>query len=131
MSQPADVAERTLVGNRWVLVGGVGYLLEWVAIIWVGALGIGETVVRGVSANELLDTYSGHVDALTTMAGWFSVVLLFRILLFIGLRQSLVDSGYRHPLAYAETLLVPAAVGRYTLHPHGPDRVRVVKALVR
>ena len=42
MSQPADVAERTLVGNRWVLVGGVGYLLEWVAIIWVGALGIGE-----------------------------------------------------------------------------------------
>jgi hypothetical protein len=98
MSQPANVAERTLVGNRWVLVGGVGYLLEWVAIIWVGALGIGETVVRGASASELLDTYSDHVDALTTMAGWFSVVLLFRILLFIGLRQSLVDSGYRHPL---------------------------------
>lgn len=40
-------------------------------------------------------------------------------------------AGYRHSLAYAETLLVPAAVGRYTLHPHGPDRVRVVKALVR
>ena len=76
----------------------MGYLLEWVAIIWVGALGVGETVVRGASANELLDTYSGHVDALTTMAGWFSLVLLFRILLFIGLRQSLVDSGYRHPL---------------------------------
>ena len=85
--ESAAVAERTLVGNRWVLVGGVGYLLEWVAIIWVGALGIGETVVRGASADKLLDTYDGNVDALTTMAGWFSLVLLFRILLFIGLRR--------------------------------------------
>ena len=98
MSQSAAVAERTLVGNRWVLVGGIGYLLEWVAIIWVGALGVGETVVRGTSADDLLDSYVGHVDALTTMAGWFSLVLLFRILLFIGLRQALADSGYRHPL---------------------------------
>ena len=98
MSQSAAVAERTLVGNRWVLVGGIGYLLEWVAIIWVGVLGVGETVVRGTSANDLLDSYSGHVDAVTTMAGWFSLVLLFRILLFIGLRQALADSGYRHPL---------------------------------
>ena len=40
-------------------------------------------------------------------------------------------AGDRHPLAYAETLLVPAAVGAYRVHPHGPDRVRVVKALVR
>jgi mannose-6-phosphate isomerase class I len=40
-------------------------------------------------------------------------------------------TGYRHPLVYAETLLVPAAVGRYRLHQHGPSRVRVVKALVR
>jgi mannose-6-phosphate isomerase class I len=40
-------------------------------------------------------------------------------------------SGHRHPLAYAETLLVPAAVGRYRLHQLGPSRVRVVKALVR
>ena len=39
--------------------------------------------------------------------------------------------GYRHPLAYAETLLVPAAVGQYTLRRHGDARVRVVKALVR
>jgi hypothetical protein len=98
MSQSAAVAERTLVGNRWVLVGGVGYLLEWVAIIWVGALGVGETVVRGASVADLKDAYVDHVDALTTMAGWFSLVLLFRILLFIGLRQALADSGYRHPL---------------------------------
>ena len=90
--------ERTLVGNRWVLVGGVVYLLEWVAIIWVGALGIGETVVRGGSLDDLREAYVGHQDALTSMAGWFALVLLFRILLFIGLRQALEDSGYRHPL---------------------------------
>ncbi len=98
MSQAAAVSERTLVGNRWVLVGGIVYLLEWVAIIWVGALGVGETVIRGASPDDLLDSYVGHVDALTTMAGWFALVLLFRILVFIGLRQALADSGYRHPL---------------------------------
>ncbi len=87
-----------LVGNRWVLVGGVGYLLEWVAIAWVGALGVGETVTRGASASDLTESYVDHVDAVTSMAGWFSIVLLFRILLFIGLRQALSDSGYRHPL---------------------------------
>lgn len=36
-----------------------------------------------------------------------------------------------HPLTYAETLLVPAAVGRYVLRSRGSSRVRVVKALVR
>jgi mannose-6-phosphate isomerase class I len=40
-------------------------------------------------------------------------------------------AGYRHPLAYAETLLVPAAVGAYTVHRQGEEPVRVVKALVR
>ncbi len=35
-----------------------------------------------------------------------------------------------HHLAYAETLVIPAAVGEYTLTRLGPDRVRVVKAAV-
>lgn len=41
------------------------------------------------------------------------------------------EDGHRHTLAYAETLTVPAAVGRYTLRRLGSGRVRVVKALVR
>jgi mannose-6-phosphate isomerase class I len=41
------------------------------------------------------------------------------------------ESGMSHSLAYAETLVVPASVGRYTLRPVGTDRVRVVKSLVR
>jgi mannose-6-phosphate isomerase class I len=39
--------------------------------------------------------------------------------------------GRSHPLAYAETLLVPASVGSYVLRPRGRHRVRIVKALVR
>lgn len=40
-------------------------------------------------------------------------------------------AGHRHTLTYAETLVVPAAVGAYTLHRRGRDPVRLVKALVR
>jgi mannose-6-phosphate isomerase class I len=39
-------------------------------------------------------------------------------------------AGRPHSLVYAETLVVPAAVGRYTLRPLGPGGARVVKALV-
>jgi mannose-6-phosphate isomerase class I len=38
---------------------------------------------------------------------------------------------HAHPLAYAETLVVPASVGPYTLHPTGSQPVRIVKSLVR
>jgi mannose-6-phosphate isomerase class I len=39
--------------------------------------------------------------------------------------------GPVHPLTYAETLIVPAAVGTYRLRRIGDQRVRLVKALVR
>jgi mannose-6-phosphate isomerase class I len=39
--------------------------------------------------------------------------------------------GSPYVLAYAETLVVPAAVGPYRMHPVGDRQVRVVKALVR
>ncbi|MGW5349764.1 class I mannose-6-phosphate isomerase [Streptomyces sp. NPDC004031] len=41
------------------------------------------------------------------------------------------ESGDRHRLAYAETLVVPASVGRYTLSGIGGTPVRLVKSLVR
>jgi mannose-6-phosphate isomerase class I len=40
-------------------------------------------------------------------------------------------AGHRHDLAYAETIVVPAAVGPYQLHRFGSAPVRVVKSLVR
>jgi mannose-6-phosphate isomerase class I len=41
------------------------------------------------------------------------------------------ESGNSHVIAYAETLLLPAAIGRYRVRRLGSERVRVVKALVR
>lgn len=40
-------------------------------------------------------------------------------------------NGTTHVLAYAETLVVPAAVGAYRVRRIGPERVRLVKSLVR
>ncbi|MEV0811196.1 hypothetical protein [Micromonospora sp. NPDC050200] len=40
-------------------------------------------------------------------------------------------AGDEHLLAYAETLVIPAAVGQYTLARIGEERVQVVKSLVR
>lgn len=42
-----------------------------------------------------------------------------------------VHGDGEHPLAYAETLLVPAAVGRYRIVNRGQRPARVVKAFVR
>jgi mannose-6-phosphate isomerase class I len=39
--------------------------------------------------------------------------------------------GIRHSLAYAETIVIPAAVGAYSVRNAGPGPVRLVKALVR
>ncbi|WP_110499510.1 hypothetical protein [Arthrobacter livingstonensis] len=80
------------------MAGAVLYLMELLAIIWGGIAGVGTSTVRGAALAEVLSTYAGHADVVYAMAGWFSVILLGRILLFIGLRQVLVDSGHRPPL---------------------------------
>ena len=95
---PSSSTSSGLVGNRWVLVGGLLYLLEWVAIFGVGAVGVQAFVTRGSSGAELLATYAGHPDAMFAMAGWFAIALLGRILVFIGLRQALADSRRSHLL---------------------------------
>jgi hypothetical protein len=112
-------ARGTLVGNRWVLVGGVTYLLEWVAIIWAGVAGLGEVALRGSSTDDLLEAYTGHENAAWAMAGWFAVVLLGRILVFVGLRHALADSGHGHPLmdfaAAAAAVSVTLEIASYGL----------------
>lgn len=59
---------------------------------------MGTRVQCGAAAEDILATYAGNEDAVYAMAGWFAVVLLGRVLLFIGLRQALADSWRRHPL---------------------------------
>jgi hypothetical protein len=84
-----------LVGNRLVLAGAVLYLLEWVAII---AANVGAPVGAEQSTQHLLTAYDGRVQALGWASGWFAVVLLGRVLIVIGLRTALADSGRPHPL---------------------------------
>lgn len=83
-------SKRSLVGNRLVLIGGVVYLLEWVAII---AAHVNAPLGGAATAAEVASAYTGSTDAYAWAAGWFSVVLLGRILLMIGLREALADSG--------------------------------------
>lgn len=88
-------ARRGLAGNRYVLAGAVVYLMEWVAIIGSGLAGVTSTATVDESVEGLLDSYTGHADAVAFMAGWFALCLLGRILIFIGIRASLTDSGLR------------------------------------
>jgi hypothetical protein len=84
-----------LVGNRIVLVGAVLYLLEWVAIITGN---ISAPVGADHSASAALAAYAGHAQTFGWAAGWFSVVLLGRVLIVAGLRTALRDSGRPQPL---------------------------------
>ena len=45
--------------------------------------------------------------------------------------EIVTEAGVTHRLSYAETIVVPAAVGGYRLRRRGDDPVLVVKALVR
>jgi hypothetical protein len=99
-----------LVGNRWVLIGAIVYLLEWVAIVWAGVVGVDALVTRGTGTSDLHGSYDGHADAVASMAGWFAVVLLGRVLIFIGLRHAFAESGYRHPLLDLAVVAAAASV---------------------
>lgn len=81
-----------------MLTGAVLYLLEWVAIIWTGILGVQEIATVGTSGGDILASYQGNEDAVALMAGWLSVVLLGRILLIVGLKTSLAASRRPHPV---------------------------------
>ncbi|HET7377600.1 MAG TPA: class I mannose-6-phosphate isomerase [Anaerolineae bacterium] len=48
-----------------------------------------------------------------------------------GDQISIEWAGGRHPLRYAETIVIPAAVGHYTLHHDSAGVAKVVKAFVR
>lgn len=85
-----------LVGNRLVLAGAVVYLLEWVAII--GAH-IDAPFSPGTASSKVLQGYVGNADAFGWAAGFWSVVMLGRILIVVGLRKGLDDSARPHALS--------------------------------
>ncbi len=105
MSETAS--PRALVGNRLVLVGGVLYLLEWVAIL---AAPVAAPVGADAGAEQITSAYAGNTTALAWAAGWLSVVLLGRVLLLVGLRAALRDSGRPHVLMDLAVLAMLASV---------------------
>lgn len=95
-----------LVGNRLVLVGAILYLLEWVAII---AAHLDAPLGADTSTSHVASAYGAHPQLWGWAAGWFSVVLLGRILIMTGLRSALSDSDRSHPLM--EIAVAAMAVG--------------------
>jgi hypothetical protein len=87
----------TVAGNRLVLAGAVVYFLEWVAII--GAGGIDVLFAPGTAPAHVLQGYAGQSDAFGWAAGWFSVVLLGRVLFAVALRDGLRRAGGDDPVA--------------------------------
>lgn len=119
---------RPLVGNRLVLIGALLYLLEWVAII---AAKVDPPLGADASTRDLVAAYDG-VQSLAWAAGWFSVVLLGRVLIMVGLRTALDRSGRDHPLmglavaAMLASVVVEIATyaivsGAAWAHAHGSD----------
>ena len=84
-------------GNRMALAGVILYFCEWVGI--VGAGGINVLFAPGTSPAKVLDGYAGQSNAFAWAAGWFSVVLLGRVLFVIGVRQGLRSSDHDGPMA--------------------------------
>ena len=99
-----------LVGNRMMLAGALLYLLEWVAIIWTNSKGVAASVAIGTSAADLIPSFKGNETALTMMAGWFSLVLIGRILIIIGLKNALTASDRSHPIMEFAVVMMAISV---------------------
>lgn len=84
-----------LVGNRLALAGAVLYLLEWVAIAFIAEL---PTDRLGDDAGAIAAAYEGEATAMALAAGWFSFVLLGRVLFVAAVRRAFHDSGRRSAL---------------------------------
>lgn len=97
----------SLEGNRLVLLGALLYFCEWVAII--GAGGIDVLFKPGTDPASVLQAYTGNGNAFAWAAGWFSVVLVGRVVFVVGVRHGLTRSGHADPLA--DVGVIAMAVG--------------------
>ena len=88
-------ARAELVGNRLALAGAVLFLLEWAAIVFLAEL---PTDRLGDGGAEIAAAYEGEAAGTALAAGWFSFVLLGRVLFVAAVRRSFHDSGRRSTL---------------------------------
>jgi hypothetical protein len=93
-----------LTGNRLALVGTVMYFLEWVAIALIPSV---PTDKLGRDPGAVVAAY-GHPKAVGLAAGWFSVVLVGRVVFTIGLRDAF--SGLRRERLFADVAVAAMAL---------------------
>jgi Domain of unknown function (DUF4386) len=79
-----------LVGNRLALAGAILYLLEWTAIAVLAEL---PTDRLGDDTAAIAAAYAGESRNQALAAGWFSIVLLGRVLFAVAVRRAFRDSG--------------------------------------
>jgi mannose-6-phosphate isomerase class I len=112
-----EAVERDLVQEPAALRGGRGWREETIGALPEMFFEVRRTVLDPGSVGE--DDTAGHFHVLNVVEG-------------AGVRiEPVAAPGHAHTLSYAETLVVPASVGAYTLHPTGSAPVRIVKSLVR
>lgn len=98
-----------LVGNRMMLSGALLYLLGLVTSISSSSRGI-EVAPIGTSATDILATFNGNETVVTMMPGWFSLVLIGRVLIIIGLKNALASSGKSHPIMEFAVIMMAISV---------------------
>ena len=84
-----------LVGNRLALAGTVLYFLEWVAIVFIADV---PTDRLGDDPSAIAAAYEGEATTMALAAGWFSFVLLGRVLFAAAVRRAFHESGRRSRL---------------------------------
>jgi hypothetical protein len=92
---PRVVTRAGLVGTRLAAAGAALYFLEWVAIAFLPAV---PTARLGDDPAAIVAAYRGHASAVAFAAGWFSFVLLGRVLFATALRHAFRESGRRSAL---------------------------------
>jgi hypothetical protein len=84
------------------------YFLEWVGIAFLpGSL---PTNRLGHNPAATIADYAHHPGTVAFVAGWFSVVLLGRIVFVAGLRRALSDSRQAHALADIALVVMAVSV---------------------
>ena len=100
--------ENAIRGNRLALMGAVLYLLEWVAIVAAG--GIGVFFDPDTAADRVVKTYAGNGNWYGWAAGWFAVVLLGRVAFAVAVRHSITGTDNDRMLAEVGVLAMLAGV---------------------
>lgn len=81
-----------------MLAGAILSLFEIVSMILLGARNVTAQPEIGSLPAALLPSFEGNETVLATVTGWLSLILIGRILMIIGLKNALANSGRTHPI---------------------------------